>query len=175
MTNQHTAHPSLVSFFLKKSSDFRYSKESHNQHFPANTLAMHGRIYWDDKDVGRQVTSLVLIMLLYKGLELTLKFFFYSSGAAVYSSFLSLHPTQHFSWSYFCCIGSTRKSNTRKTDQCHQKFSCGVHSREWGSLFGVKVLGRGKPLGIPTLEARHNHSLGRYPCVWVLHISHLIM
>jgi len=50
------------------------------------------------KDVGRQVTSLVLITLLYKGLELILKsFFITSSGAAVHSSFLSLHRIQLFS------------------------------------------------------------------------------
>lgn len=63
------------------------------------------------KVVGRQFTSVVFIALLYKGLKLTLKcFILYSSGVTVYSGFLPLHCTQHFSWSYFSCIGSTRKS-----------------------------------------------------------------
>lgn len=128
------------------------------------------------KDVGRQVDSLVLITLLYKGLELTLKsFFLYSSSAAVYSVFLSLHQTRRLSPSYFCCISSTRKSNTKPLTNATKFFIfffC-FQPRDWDSPFGVKVLGKGKLLVIPTPEAKGSHSLGRYPCVWVLYAAHL--
>lgn len=51
-------------------------------------------------------------------------------------------------------------------------FFC-FQPQDWDSPFGVKLLGKGKLLAIPTLEAKGRHSLGRYPCVWVLYAAHL--
>lgn len=76
-----TLLPALLSSF-KILPDLGCSKRKSQAALPETVARSTGM----SKDVGRQVTSILLIRLLYKGLELILKsLFLYLSGAAIYS------------------------------------------------------------------------------------------
>lgn len=111
--------------------------------------------------VGRQFTSLVFIVLLCKGLKLTLKCsILYSSSITYYSGFYHYIAPNILAGPTFFVHRKYNKVQHKNIDKCHQNIPFGFHPWEWGSQFSVKVLWRRKLLGISTLEVKSIHSLG---------------